>query len=163
MIIYYTQYWKTDILTKLGLEKSIKKQTPGMQNDNRNQWIGHHTHLRITLNLPEELLSNVPYIATSRLSMSLTMQCISQRTQLLYVHLLNHAMLLHELYCFLHSLKVVPCTSGNIWSARLIFLFFGSVFEYIHCNQGRIQDLWLGGAWVGEGSGDRLRSPAGPE
>ena len=29
-------------------------------------------------------------------------------------------------------------------------------------NQGRIQDLWLGGAWVGEGSEDRLRSPAGP-
>ena len=29
-------------------------------------------------------------------------------------------------------------------------------------NQGRIQDLRLGGAWVGEGSGDRLRSPAGP-
>ena len=28
--------------------------------------------------------------------------------------------------------------------------------------QGRIQDLWLGGAWVCEGSGDRLRSPAGP-
>jgi hypothetical protein len=28
--------------------------------------------------------------------------------------------------------------------------------------QGRIQDLWLGGAWVGEGSGDRLLSPAGP-
>ena len=26
--------------------------------------------------------------------------------------------------------------------------------------QGRIQDLWLGGAWVGDGSGDRLRSPA---
>ena len=29
-------------------------------------------------------------------------------------------------------------------------------------NQGRIQDLRLGGAWVCEGSGDRLRSPAGP-
>ena len=29
-------------------------------------------------------------------------------------------------------------------------------------HQGRIQDLGLGGAWVGEGSGDRLRSPAGP-
>ena len=28
--------------------------------------------------------------------------------------------------------------------------------------QGRIQDLWLGGAWVCEGSGGRLRSPAGP-
>ena len=28
--------------------------------------------------------------------------------------------------------------------------------------QGRIQDLWLGVAWIGEGSGDRLRSPAGP-
>jgi hypothetical protein len=27
---------------------------------------------------------------------------------------------------------------------------------------GADQDLWLGGAWVGEGSGDRLRSPAGP-
>ena len=31
-------------------------------------------------------------------------------------------------------LKVVPYTSGKIWSARLIFLFFGSVFEYIHCK-----------------------------
>jgi hypothetical protein len=32
--------------------------------------------------------------------------------------------------------------------------------------QGRIQDLWLGGgggASAGDGSGDRLRSPAGPE
>jgi hypothetical protein len=25
--------------------------------------------------------------------------------------------------------------------------------------QGRIQDLWLGGAWVGEGSGDRFKGP----
>ena len=34
-----------------------------------------------------------------------------------------------------HSkLNVVPYTSGKIWSARLIF-FFGSVFEYIHCNK----------------------------
>jgi hypothetical protein len=31
--------------------------------------------------------------------------------------------------------KVVPYTSGKIWPARLIFLFFGSVFEYIHCNK----------------------------
>jgi hypothetical protein len=32
---------------------------------------------------------------------------------------------------------VVPYTSGKIWSARLIFLFFfvGSVLEYIHCNK----------------------------
>jgi hypothetical protein len=30
------------------------------------------------------------------------------------------------------------------------------------CYQGRIHDLWLGGAWVGEEYGDRLRSPAGP-
>ena len=29
-------------------------------------------------------------------------------------------------------------------------------------TQGRIQDLGLGGACVGEGSGDLLRSPAGP-
>jgi hypothetical protein len=28
--------------------------------------------------------------------------------------------------------------------------------------QGRIQDLEIGGVWVGEGSGDRLSSPAGP-
>ena len=33
---------------------------------------------------------------------------------------------------------VVPYTSGKIWSARLIFLFFGSVFEYIHCNNIKI-------------------------
>ena len=32
-------------------------------------------------------------------------------------------------------IKVVQYTSGKIWSARLIFLFFGSVFEYIHCNK----------------------------
>jgi hypothetical protein len=32
-------------------------------------------------------------------------------------------------------LKVAPYTSGKIWSARLIFFFFGSVFEYIHCNK----------------------------
>jgi hypothetical protein len=38
------------------------------------------------------------------------------------------------IYCF--SIKVVPYTSGKIWSAHLIFLFFfGSVFEYIHCNK----------------------------
>jgi len=35
-------------------------------------------------------------------------------------------------------IKVVPYTSGKIWSARLIFLFFGSVFEYIHCNKYNI-------------------------
>ena len=32
--------------------------------------------------------------------------------------------------------------------------------ESLNSDQGRIQDLRLGGAWVGEGSGDRLRSPA---
>jgi lipid II:glycine glycyltransferase (peptidoglycan interpeptide bridge formation enzyme) len=31
--------------------------------------------------------------------------------------------------------KGVSYTSGKIWSARLIFLFFGSVFEYIHSNK----------------------------
>jgi hypothetical protein len=32
--------------------------------------------------------------------------------------------------------KAVPYTSGKIWTSRLIFLFFfGSVFEYIHCNK----------------------------
>ena len=30
---------------------------------------------------------------------------------------------------------MVPYTSGKILSARLIFLFVGSVFEYIHCNK----------------------------
>ena len=40
-----------------------------------------------------------------------------------------------------------------------IWLTYWQRYQY----QGRIQDLWLGGgAWVGEGSGDRLRSPAGP-
>ena len=34
-------------------------------------------------------------------------------------------------------------------------------WHLIYSSQGRIQDLWLGGAWVGEGSGDRLRSPPG--
>ena len=34
---------------------------------------------------------------------------------------------------------MVPYTSGKIWSVRLIFLFFfGSVFEYIHCNKYQI-------------------------
>jgi len=33
------------------------------------------------------------------------------------------------------DVKVVLYTSGKIWSARLIFLFFGSVLEYIHCNK----------------------------
>ena len=31
--------------------------------------------------------------------------------------------------------KVVPYITGKIWFARLIFFFFGSVFEYIHCNK----------------------------
>ena len=35
----------------------------------------------------------------------------------------------------LKQFKVVPYSSGKIWSARLIFLFFGSVLEYIHCNK----------------------------
>ena len=34
---------------------------------------------------------------------------------------------------------------------------------YIYILQGRTQDLWLWGTWVGEGSGDRLRSPLGPQ
>jgi hypothetical protein len=37
-----------------------------------------------------------------------------------------------------------------------------STLVVIGTDQGRIQDLWLWGAWVGEGSGDRLMSPAGP-
>ena len=37
------------------------------------------------------------------------------------------AKLIHCVWAF----KVVPYTSGKIWSARLIFLFF----EYIHCNK----------------------------
>jgi hypothetical protein len=32
----------------------------------------------------------------------------------------------------LKQFKVVPYSSGKIWSARLIFLFFGSLLEYIH-------------------------------
>jgi hypothetical protein len=43
--------------------------------------------------------------------------------------------LLADEYLFCFYFKVVPYTSGKIWSARLIFLFFGSVFEYIHCNK----------------------------
>ena len=43
---------------------------------------------------------------------------------------------LPELTLLTIPLKVVPYTSGKIWSARLIFFyFFGSVFEYIHCNK----------------------------
>ena len=40
------------------------------------------------------------------------------------------------------------------------FIFYHPIIS--HSYQGRIQDLWLGGAWVGEGSGEPLRSPAGP-
>jgi hypothetical protein len=45
--------------------------------------------------------------------------------------------LIQNLKCLTeHWLKVVPYTSGKMWSPRLIFLFFfGSVFEYIHCNK----------------------------
>jgi hypothetical protein len=32
-----------------------------------------------------------------------------------------------------------------------------SIMDIIYHHQGRIQDLWLGGAWVGEGSGDRFQ------
>ena len=45
------------------------------------------------------------------------------------------------------SIEILPKLTHHIFSVS---------------NQGRIQDLWLGGAWVGEGSGDRSRSPAGP-
>ena len=37
-------------------------------------------------------------------------------------------------FCGESLFKVVPYTLGQIWSARLIFLFFGSLFEYIHSN-----------------------------
>ena len=48
-----------------------------------------------------------------------------------YVHTkLNVYVFIPEKY-----IKVVPYTSGKIWSAHLIFFFFGSVFEYIHCNK----------------------------
>ena len=46
-----------------------------------------------------------------------------------------------------------------------INMIFRKIMPVAIRNQGRIQDLWLGGgggAWVGEGSEDRLRSPAGP-
>jgi len=33
------------------------------------------------------------------------------------------------------KVKVVPNTSDKIVSARLFSYFFGSVFEYIHCNK----------------------------
>jgi hypothetical protein len=36
-----------------------------------------------------------------------------------------------------------------------------STYNSQHNDQGRIQDLWLGGAWVGEGSGDLLMSHSG--
>jgi hypothetical protein len=35
-----------------------------------------------------------------------------------------------------------------------------SFINFLSWYQGRIQDLWLVGSWVGEGTGDRLRSPA---
>jgi hypothetical protein len=38
-------------------------------------------------------------------------------------------------FCGESLFKVVPYTLGQIWSARLIFLFFGSLFEYIHSNK----------------------------
>ena len=58
-------------------------------------------------------------------------------------------------------------STGYKYLYNLIFFFTQFAFRFKFYsnkggNQGRIQDLWLGGAWVGEGSGDRLRSPAGP-
>ena len=44
---------------------------------------------------------------------------------LLYItHRLAGVMTIGWLWCFLHEFKVVPYTSGKIWSARLIFLMF---------------------------------------
>ena len=36
------------------------------------------------------------------------------------------------------------------------------MYKTVNTSQGRIQDFVLGGTKVGDGSGDRLRSPAGP-
>ena len=47
-------------------------------------------------------------------------------------------------------IKTIPSPKTN--SDRYLFLH--------KRMQGQIQDLWLGGAWVDEGSGDRLMSPA---
>ena len=46
---------------------------------------------------------------------------------------------------------------------RVTGVFHENVSIISNLSQGRIQDLGLGGgAWVEEGIGDRLRSPAGP-
>ena len=58
----------------------------------------------------------------------------------------------------------------NIWKQTLnsfasyaLFALFSSINKNsTRSIQGRIQDFVLGGAKVGEGSADRLRSPAGP-
>ena len=85
-----------------------------------------------------------------------------------------------KLFTFLHKKKLWQklCTPGCFWNIFLFtpLKFFSSfhttmrishyklfsIYIVIVCKQGRIQDLWLGGAWVGEGFEDRLRSPAGP-
>ena len=65
----------------------------------------------------------------------------------------------------------VPKILKNVTTGSLFGLFVHLVTShwvvYSHCidiwnNQGRIQDLWLGGAWVGEGSEDSIWFPAGP-
>jgi hypothetical protein len=55
----------------------------------------------------------------------------------LFLETINFTLLYH-IFKVNFPFKVVPYTSGKIWSARLIFLFFGSVFEYIHCNKYQI-------------------------
>ena len=56
--------------------------------------------------------------------------------------------------------ECIPCNSN--FSLKYVLIECVVVADvrqtFYNTKQGRIQDLWLGGAWVGEGSGDRLMS-----
>jgi hypothetical protein len=61
------------------------------------------------------------------------------------------AMVLNKLWCY-----------GVEHHFKQYFSYIVAVSFIDRGNQGRIQNLWLRGAWVGERFGDRIRSPAGP-
>ena len=66
--------------------------------------------------------------------------------------------------------ELTRCRFGGLLSPLFLgvdqTLAVAAVYQSLQLHQfpqlvpGAIQDLWLGGSWVGEGSGDRLRSPA---
>ena len=91
---------------------------------------------------------------------------INKRESLRYLRLFSLAPLSLLRGCRAHSLPfwwssistVSWCWPDIMQLQRCIKV--SSFINFLSWYQGRIQDLWLGGSWVGEGSGDRLRSPA---